>query len=147
MLLFLHRAKCDPAMRFKESASLFHSLGIDASDDSWTHHIPEEHMAFDGVTPLRGSVERSVCLTTALVSLCTSPGSLVIEMGCGTAPVLRSCLSLGRSCFAFDNDASIMKQFVEPIIVGWGKKPVVTDVELDVSMTDFEIDPIGNPYD
>lgn len=150
VLLFVHRVGALPTMYMKESKSFFDSLSLSAISDCWPHYMPEAKRTLDphGRRLVRGAVEKSCAFMACILAMCCAPGRMVMEMGCGTAPVLRACMVLGYACMAFDSDSSLIKIVEESIIKGIENKPTQGGEEASSSkMTDFEVDPLENPYD
>ena len=82
-----------------------------------------------------------------LESLC-SPHGLVVEMGCGTSPLMHACMILGHPCFSFDSDPLVVDQILSPLVE---RVQVILEdhvsTHTDGSESEHEDDGYDNPFD
>ncbi|MCO5593624.1 hypothetical protein L7F22_047639 [Adiantum nelumboides] len=98
---------------------------------------------------LRSGVQRSVGLVQCFLEALCPPRGLALEMGSGTAPLMRACIASGRPCYSFDSDPDIVARILQPLGEG---PPAGTR---DQSSSDEEIlesepvvdDAYGCPFD
>lgn len=77
-----------------------------------------------------------------LLSLLCVPGGLVLEMGCGTGPLMKSCQATARSCYSFDMDPLIVDTFVLPLVQARSCQD-----EKDIGDDGYSTNPTTNPFD
>ncbi|MCO5599278.1 hypothetical protein L7F22_053379 [Adiantum nelumboides] len=81
-----------------------------------------------------------------VLALLFSKDGLVLEMGCGTSPVMKVCQATGRACFSFDNDAGIVNLVTRCLVqaITCNKRVFL---ESEAEHEDDEVNPVSNPYD
>ena len=129
------------------SKSAFKRLHIVQDSDWWAHFLPDAKKTVSSeMTPIRGPMERSPAFMEAILALLCPEDALVLEMGCGTSPVMKACQATGRACFSFDNDAGIVNLVTRPLVQAMNRNKRVR-LEKEVEHEDDEVNPISNPYD
>lgn len=100
-----------------ESTPLFSALHMRSTDMVMRHYIPDSHLVL-GPTgeALRAGVQRSQCFLGCLLELLCLRGGICLELGCGTAPILKASLRTGRVCASIDVDESIISSYVQPLL-------------------------------
>lgn len=78
-----------------------------------------------------------------LESLCP-PRGLVVEMGCGTAPLMRACMVSGRPCFSFDSDPLVVDQILSPLVE---RVQVISEEHISIHTEGSESEQEGDGYD
>ncbi|KAI5067915.1 hypothetical protein GOP47_0016260 [Adiantum capillus-veneris] len=61
-------------------------------------------------------MEQSRAFMEAVLALFFSEDALVLEMGCGTSPVLKACQATWRACFSFDSNAGVVNLVVRTLV-------------------------------
>lgn len=148
MLLFVRRSGVDPPLYVSNSLQLFQRLRMKPLDTMAYHHLPTGNQATerDG-SILRGALEFSTTFMGCYVELLCRPRGIVLELGCGTAPILRACLGTGRMCMALDNDERVLKNYLLPLLEH--QERVVGAGPSQVQQGDDILDPLAgeSPYD
>ncbi|KAI5061132.1 hypothetical protein GOP47_0023637 [Adiantum capillus-veneris] len=126
ILIFAHRMGYYPTLYFEDSKALFKANSLQSDDYFWAHYMPESK---------KHNIHNPL------------DWGLVIDMGCGTTPLSHAAMILGYTCFAFDNDASIIKDLVEPIKLSSEKRPIASkEKEHTRGVEEFVVKPLGNPF-
>lgn len=148
MLFMVRRRAKEPTIFIVESTSFFQSLGMCPLDTVVYHYLPDDLRSLDlGGHQLRGGLERSPTFLACFVQMYCRAGGVCLEMGCGTAPILKTCMKTGRVCASIDMDIFLMNTYVEPLFLGYTQQGS-HDV-LGRPQVDDEVDPRAgyNPYD
>lgn len=117
MLFMVHRRGMVPPLFTVESASFFQSLGMQPLDLVMRHYMPDAHLALSpSGHALRGALQRSHSFLACFLELLCRRGGICLEIGCGTAPILTSCLATGRACVSIDLDEHLIMSYVQPLI-------------------------------
>ena len=101
-----------------ESLQFRLELAIDFGKNIFWHYFPEtskEQEAGDA-TWIRGMVQISIAFIRCILESLCPPHGLVVEMGCGTTPLICACMILGRRCFSFDRDPLVVDQILSPLV-------------------------------
>lgn len=136
-------------MFLQESSSHFSKLQIDPLSDLWVHFLPERNRLTkpSSSTTWRGGLQKSPMFLLSILELLCPPSGLVLEMGCGTAPLMRACEASSRSCFSFDIDEAIVHAVVRPLVQELSEKRVHLDQEENLELDAYKVQVVGNPYD
>ena len=147
MIFMVWRHGTEPPIFLAQSTPLFESLGMHPLDTLTYHYLPNDSHALDPHgQPWRGKLQRSHTFLASFVQLYYRQGGLCLEMGCGTAPILKTCLSTGRLCASMDVDPLLVTRYVEPLLLDYMRQG-----NYDVygsQQVDDEVDPHAgfNPY-
>lgn len=96
-----------------ESASYFTSLRLRASDSVMPHYMPDTRVALAATGEAwRPRVERSESFLACFLELLCRRGGICLELGCGTAPILKACLCSGRVCVSLDLDETLVTAYI-----------------------------------
>ncbi|MCO5571702.1 hypothetical protein L7F22_025449 [Adiantum nelumboides] len=132
---------CCPPMFLEESSSHFHKLQIDPLSDLWAHFLLEGNIltkpSFS--TTWRGGLQRSPMFLLCVLELLCPPSRLVLEMGCGTAPLMRASKASSCPCFSFDIDETIVNAIVQPLVQELSSKRACLDAEESLELDDYQV--------
>lgn len=145
-LYMLRRRGYAASLRLQQSATLRHDHGVQFSRHIIRHYLPETGRVLEAgeEAHLRLGVQRSVGFVRCFLEALCPPRGLALEMGCGTAPLMRACIASGRPCFSFDSDPDIVTRILQPLVEG----PAIGSG--DQSSSDNEnsdIEAAGDAYD
>lgn len=134
------------SLRLLESATLRHDHGVEFSRHIIRHYLPDTARVSEAgeEAHLRTGVQRSVGFVRCFLEALCPPRGLALEMGSGTAPLMRACIASGRPCYSFDSDPGIVDRILRPLVEG---PPAGTG---DQSSSDEEIsesEPLDDAYD
>lgn len=117
-LLLLRRKGYEPTLRMVESSPFLQEQGIDIQRHILTHYLPKNAKVLEAGegSSSRAGVQRSVSFIRCFLELLCPPRGLVLEMGSGTAPLLRACFDSGRPCYSFDSDHEVVDQILLPLL-------------------------------
>ena len=84
------------------------------------HYLPNDlhslhlqgHQFFEGL-------EMSPTFLACFVQMYCQAGGVCLQMGCGTTPILKTCMKIGRVCASFDTDIFLINTYVEPLFLGY----------------------------
>ena len=139
-----------PPTYIAESTPLFRGMGMSPTDSIMRHYVPESAYAvMDFGIAWHGSMQRSLGFISSIVELLCPPMGLCLEFGCGTAPVLRACLSSGRACVALDSNEALILTFVLSLLCSEpGGRPRREEASTSTDVMDEGDRPLGgNPFD
>ncbi|MCO5554592.1 hypothetical protein L7F22_008123 [Adiantum nelumboides] len=148
MLFMVRRQAVDPPIFIAESTPLFESFGMHPLDTLIYHYLPDDLRALDPVgQQWRGGLERSRTFLACFVHMYCRRGGVCIEMGCGTVPITKTCMHIGRVRASIDVDIFLMTSYVEPLLLAYMQQGSHDDVSRP--QADDEVDPLAsfNPYD
>lgn len=108
------------SLRLQESATLRHDHGVQFSRHVIRHYLPDTARVLEAGEEayLRSGVQRSVGFVRCFLEALCPPGGLALEMGSGTAPLMRACIASGRPCYSFDSDPDIVGRILQPLVEG-----------------------------
>lgn len=112
------------------------------------HHLPVARRALDSHGgEWRGCLQRSHAFLACYLELLCPHGGIVLELGCGTAPLLEACLHTGRICVSIDLDEALISSCVLPLLMA--KKNQQGDVAGSSHGGDDDVDILAGvtPYD
>ncbi|MCO5610347.1 hypothetical protein L7F22_064583 [Adiantum nelumboides] len=117
MLYMVHRKGNIPPYFTSESGPLFRRLGMQSFDSVMRHYLPDAHLAMSPSREAwRGGLQRSESFLSCFLEMLCRRGGVCLEFGCGTAPILTSCLATSRACVSLDVDERLIMSCVEPLI-------------------------------
>ena len=76
-------------------------------------------------------------------SLCP-PHGLVVEMDCGTVPLMHACMILGCPCFSFDSNPLVVNQTFSPLVE---RVQVTSEVQVSIHTDGSNSEHEGDGYD
>lgn len=147
MLFVAHRRGTSPSTFLEEAMPMFEAMQMKPLDSVVYHYLPETSRTFDTTgREIRGALERSHTFLASFVELYCPEGGLCLELGCGTAPLLKACLGTGRLCVAMDSDIPLIESYVRPFICASQERQ---NARASTSHIDEEVDSHAgdNPYD
>ena len=127
---------------------MFRALDMQPTNSVMRHYLLDIlQEATSSGDPWHARVQRSHSLVACFVEMLCGHRGILLEFGCGTVPLLRSCLSTGRACVSLDSDESIISAYVCPMITSsQNQRREEASTSLDVE--DEGDRPLGgNPFD
>lgn len=147
MMFMIRRRGTDPRVYVTESMPLFQSLRMHPMDSVMCHYMPVVVRAKrpDG-RDWRVGMERSYAFMACFLELLCPKEGVCLELGCGTAPILKACIRTGCVCGSLDMDNDIISSCVQPLLAQAMQGP---SMEAGSSMLGEEVDERAgeNPYD
>ncbi|MCO5570505.1 hypothetical protein L7F22_024227 [Adiantum nelumboides] len=117
VLFFLHHLDTHPKKFYDASKATFKKLHIFQDSDWCTYFLPDaKKTVLSRMVAIRGPMERSPAFMETILALLCLKGGLVLDMGCGTSPVMKACQATGCACFSFDNDGGIVNLATRPCL-------------------------------
>ena len=148
MLFIIRRQSCEPLLYLEGSTPLFRVSHLSPLDTMVYHHLPITNRALDNHgREWGGCLQRSHAFVACYLELLCLHGGIVLELGCGTAPLLQACLHTGRICVSMDLDEVLISSCVLPLLAA--KKNQQGDVAGSSLGGDDPIDILAGvtPYD
>ena len=147
MLFVARRRGTNPPIFVLESSPLFEAIHMRPLDTVAYHYLPDSSRSTDLTGgEWRGLLERSHTFMACYVELYCRPHGICLELGCGTAPILKACLRTRRLCASLDQDERLITSYVQPLLltsiqeIHGGPSTMRLDDDVDAHAGD-------NPYD